>query len=1020
MPATLTDLRPRFSEAEAAAFACDHYGLTGTPQPLPSDRDQNFRLVTATGDAFVLKIASAGEQRGFLEAQHAALRHLATAEVPVPRVVPSIGGEDVLTWEGQQHTHLARVLTYLPGVPLGDVHPQRPPLMRSLGQTLGRLSAALDGFDHPGAHWDFAWDVRHAPDAIRARLDLLATAAQRDRVLHFLVHFEQHVAPTLAGLRHSVIHGDANDYNVLVTPPTQPERRIAGLVDFGDLVHTVTAAEVAIGAAYAMLDQPDPLATLRAVVAGYHAAFPLTEDELAVVFPLVCARLCVSVCMSAERKQDEPANDYLTISARPAWDLLGLMQYWSPRFVAYALREACGLEPCPAAPRLRQWLADHAPEAAPIVHPDPRTNPVKVFDFSVGSTERSHLDLTTPMRAADALAAQMADAGAEVGVGRYDEPRLVYSGPQFQEALERRTRHIGLDLFQPAGSPVFAPLAGTVAEVHDYDEPFDYGPTVVLEHTPEPGLTFYSLYGHLSRADLPALTVGQRLEKGAQVGTLGAPEENGGWSPHLHFQLMTDLFGETGNFPGVAPPSLRRVWTSLCPDPNLLLGIPEAAFPPPVLDADAIWDLRKKHLGPSLSLSYREPLHIVRGYMQHLYDAEGRAYLDAVNNVPHVGHSHPRVVAAAQQQMAVLNTNTRYLHENLARYAERLAATLPEPLSVCFFVNSGSEANDLALRLVQACTGRRDLLVLDAAYHGNLTSVVGLSPYKFDGPGGSGAPPTTHVCPRPDPYRGRHRGADAAAQYAEEVRQQIEQMGAKNRPPAAFIAESILSCGGQIVMPDGFLREAYRQVRAAGGRCIADEVQVGFGRVGTHFWGFETQGVVPDIVTMGKPIGNGHPLGAVVTTPEIAAAFANGMEYFNTYGGNPVSCAVGLAVLDVIEDEGLQAKALHVGTQLREGLAALQDRHPVIGEVRGRGLFLGVELVRDRVARTPAPDVAAYVANRMRDHRILLSTDGPQHNVLKIKPPLAFINADADRLVATLDAVLAEDFARVASEGMVA
>jgi 4-aminobutyrate aminotransferase-like enzyme len=401
---------------------------------------------------------------------------------------------------------------------------------------------------------------------------------------------------------------------------------------------------------------------------------------------------------------------------------------------------------------------------------------------------------------------------------------------------------------------------------------------------------------------------------------------------------------------------------------------------------------------------------MVRGMMQYMIDAGGRRYLDAVNNVPHVGHSHPDVVRAGQRQMAVLNTNTRYLHEMLLEYAGRLTATLPEPLRVCYFVCSGSEANELALRLARAQTGERDVIVLEAGYHGNTSTLVDVSPYKFDGPGGSGAPAWVQKVPMPDTYRGPFRRDDphAGMKYAQAVREAVGRIRQPGRWPAAFLAESILSCGGQIVLPPGYLAEAYRHVRAAGGVCIADEVQVGFGRVGTHMWAFQTQGVVPDVVTMGKPIGNGHPLGAVVTTPEIAASFANGMEYFNTFGGNPVSCAIGLEVLAVMEREGRQAHALRVGDYLMKGLSALADRHPVIGDVRGLGLFVGVELVTDRDERLPATRQARYVANRMRDGGVLMSTDGPDNNVLKIKPPMCFDERDADFLVETMDRVLLE------------
>jgi 4-aminobutyrate aminotransferase-like enzyme len=362
--------------------------------------------------------------------------------------------------------------------------------------------------------------------------------------------------------------------------------------------------------------------------------------------------------------------------------------------------------------------------------------------------------------------------------------------------------------------------------------------------------------------------------------------------------------------------------------------------------------------------------------------------------------------------MAALNTNTRYLHERLVEYAERLSATLPDPLRVCYFVNSGSEANELALRLARAFTGSRETVVVDAAYHGNTNAAVEISPYKFDGPGGAGAPPNVHVVPTPDVYRGVYRELpeEAGARYAAHVAAAVARIESRGGRMGAFIAESVLSCAGQIVLPPGYLQGAYEAVRAAGGVCIADEVQVGFGRAGSHVWAFETQGVVPDIVTMGKPIGNGHPLGAVVTTPDIARAFANGMEYFNTFGGNPVSCAIGLAVLDVIRDERLQDRARDVGARLLGGLRDLASRHALIGDVRGLGLFVGVELVRDRTTLEAAGTEAGLVANRMRDRGVLVSTDGPFHNVLKIKPPLCFGEDDADRLVSTLDGVLGEDY----------
>ncbi len=431
------------------------------------------------------------------------------------------------------------------------------------------------------------------------------------------------------------------------------------------------------------------------------------------------------------------------------------------------------------------------------------------------------------------------------------------------------------------------------------------------------------------------------------------------------------------------------------------------------MTSEEILKFRRKHLGKSLSVSYKKPLKIVRGDMQYLYDDEGRQYLDCVNNVCHVGHCHPHVVAAGQQQMAMLNTNTRYLHQNIARYSKRLTGLFPDHLSVCFFVNSGSEANELALRMAKTYTAQQDIIALEAGYHGNTGACVDISSYKFDGKGGQGAPPTTHVVPMPDTYRGAYQSEQAGRQYAEHIAKALKKIQGEGKNVAAFICESILSCGGQIVLPPGYLQAAYKLVREAGGLCIADEVQVGFGRVGDHFWGFQLQNVVPDIVTMGKPIGNGHPLAAVVTTPAVAEAFTNGMEYFNTFGGNPVSAAIGRTVLQVVQEEDRQAHALAVGQYLKEGLSALQADYPIIGDVRGHGFFLGVELVNDPTTLAPAADQATYLANRMREKGILMSTDGPLHNVLKIKPPMCFDIKNADFFLAHLREVFAEDAMRL-------
>ncbi|GFQ90269.1 ethanolamine-phosphate phospho-lyase [Trichonephila clavata] len=425
--------------------------------------------------------------------------------------------------------------------------------------------------------------------------------------------------------------------------------------------------------------------------------------------------------------------------------------------------------------------------------------------------------------------------------------------------------------------------------------------------------------------------------------------------------------------------------------------------------------LRKTYIGESCTLFFeQDPLKIVRGEGQYMYDENGKQYLDCINNVAHVGHSHPRVTRAAAEQMSLLCTNSRYLHDNLVLYAQKLIATFPPKLNVCYFVNSGSEANDLALRLARAHTGHEDVIVLNGAYHGNLSTSTDMSPMKFEKISG-GKKDYVHVAALPCSYRGeftKEEYGDAVGQkYAENVQNVINKIHSKGRNLAAFYAESMVSCGGQVLLPEGYLAKVYKYVHQAGGVCVADEVQTGFGRVGKHMWAFQLQGedICPDIVTIGKPMGNGHPVAAVVTTKEIARNFKGlGVSYFNTYGGNPVSMAIANAVLDIIEDEDLMTNADVVGQKLIDDLKELQTRHQIIGDVRGVGFFIGIDLVKDRISKVPATEEGAYIIARMKQEGVLLSAEGKYENVLKFKPPMVFSEENAETLVHKLDKVLSE------------
>lgn len=408
-------------------------------------------------------------------------------------------------------------------------------------------------------------------------------------------------------------------------------------------------------------------------------------------------------------------------------------------------------------------------------------------------------------------------------------------------------------------------------------------------------------------------------------------------------------------------------------------------------------------MGSAYRLFYDQPLHLVRGEGVWLFDADGNKYLDMYNNVPHVGHCHPRVVDAISRQASTLNTHTRYLHENVLNLAERLTGKFSDDLDTAMFCCTGTEANELALRIARRCTGGTGIIVTDSAYHGNSQAIYEISTDTIPP---EDVPDYVVTVPAPDIYRGAYRDADAGARYAANVNEALALLQSRGIKPAAFVIDTIISSSGVVAPPAGYLSRVAEIVRDAGALFVADEVQPGFGRTGRHFWGFEADGVAPDIVTMGKPMGNGHPLSAVVTRRDLVDRFSGFGRYFNTFGGNPVSCAAGLAVLDIIDSENLQQNALEVGRHLIDGLWKLADDHLCIGDVRGTGLFLAVELVTDRDERTPATELTSRVVNDLRDRGVLTGAIGPDANILKLRCPMVLTRANADFALNALDDVL--------------
>lgn len=997
------------SEAQAKTIAKEMYGLEGKISSLAGELDFNFKIKTKK-ESFILKISRPNVQLDYINFQHEILAHVQNADKNIcsPKTLPDIKGNPINKHiDASGNVRYVRLLTWVDGRLWSSVNPKNEKLFLSLGEKAGKISALLSNFDHPLAHRDFEWDIAQAAWT-KAYIPLFEHEQQLI-ITHFIKRFDE-VQNDYIGLRKTVIHNDANDNNVIVSNQLiDPE--VKAIIDFGDAVYTQSINDLAVAIAYAIMAKPDALRAALPLIQGYHQEFPLLDEELRLLYVLVAMRLVISVTKSAINKQKEPDNAYLLISEKPAWTVLEKWININENIAYYSFRAACGYPAHPNEKAFNKDLKNIAYSLYDMFPSAKKKNAFKV-DMSVSSTWLGH---ESDFNDNDLMTYKVKGLEKEnpqaIIAGGYNEIRPFYITDAYKKegnsGSEYRSVHLGVDFWMDAEAPIHALFDGKIVVHHLNDHHKDYGPTLILEHKTESGIPFYSLYGHLTMTSLKLHKKGDRVKKGELIAYVGNPNENGSWAPHLHFQLMLDLLGNTTDFPGVAFPKEAQVWKSICPDPNQLFKLPSLEEKAKSLD-EKTFDYRKEHLGKSLSLSYIKPLKMVRGTGAFLMDNTGRKYLDTVNNVAHVGHENVRIVKAGQNQMAVLNTNTRYLHENINAFAEELLSTFPEELSVVHFVNSGSEANELAMRMAYAYTGEKDIIALEVGYHGNTNSCINVSSYKFDGKGGQGAPEHTHIVPLPDAYRGMYRGKHTTMKYASFISEKIEYIRSKRRKLAGFICESIISCGGQIELPKDYLAIAYDLVHKAGGLCIADEVQTGCGRVGSKFWGFQLHDVIPDIVTIGKPIGNGHPLAAVVCTKKVAEAFANGMEYFNTFGGNPVSCAIGTEVLRVIKDERLQENALLVGDYLKAELRRLHMRFPIIGDVRGQGLFLGFELVDQDM--NPLADQATYLANRMKDLGVLMSTDGKDNNVLKIKPPMVFSINDAKELIYRLKSVLAEDF----------
>ncbi|SMD01785.1 aminotransferase [Rhizobium sp. RU36D] len=957
--------RPKLSLEDAIALLKEHYGREGSVSELGSQQDRNFLLATTEGN-YVLKVCHASYATVELEAQNAAMRHLGALGAPaVPVPVAALNGDEILPLEIDGEALQIRLLTFLDGEQLTRQKYLGTDIVAAMGSICARTALGLANFEHAGLDRTLQWDLRRAGPVALQLLATISDHGKRDRIAKSMIAAVKRLHPLAPQLRVQAIHDDVTDDNVVALPDGRGGYLPFGVIDFGDIMRGWLVADIAVTCASLLHHADgDPFFVLPAIRA-FHDVYPLHQEELKALWPLIVARAGILVASSERQLAIEPDNAYVAGNIDHEWTIFD-----TATSVPYSLMETAILSA----------VADEPVEYPPVptspLMPDIEPDIIGVADLSVQSLDFNNDNWSDPEIDWKLLAAAAGDTG--IATTRYGEYRLSYTKTLSPRAPATYALHI--DMCLPAGTRVVAPFAGTVLM---------RGHHLVLV-SPDFCL-------HIDGLDCP-LDAGDAIEQGEPLGVIaGETGAIGG----LRLQLCRD--------PDLVPPLFSRpehaqAWSVICPSPSPLFGVDVSAPEP---ETAALLQRRRQAFAASQKYYYADPPQIERGWQEHLFDVTGRAYLDMVNNVTTVGHGHARIARAAGRQWAMLNTNSRFHYGILAEYSERLAALAPEGLDTVFLVNSGSEAVDLALRLAWAKSGKRNILSLLEAYHGWTVASDAVSTSIADNPNALATRPGwVHPVLSPNAYRGMFRGGNALAGYVDAVSAKLDELGTDDL--AGFISESVYGNAGGIPLPQGYLKSVYEMVRARGGVCIADEVQVGFGRLGHYFWGFEEQDVVPDIITVAKGMGSGQPLGAVITRRDIADALENEGYFFSSSGGSPVSCAVGMTVLDIMRDEALQQNAREVGDHLKEGLQALGDRHDLVGAVHGMGLYLGLEFVRDRETLEPATEETAAICERLLKLGVIMQPTGDHLNVLKIKPPLCLSRGSADFFVSMLDKVLSE------------
>ncbi|BDN82021.1 MULTISPECIES: aminotransferase [Mycobacterium] len=957
---------PPVNERDAEKFVVENYEISACARSLGSQQDANFLMTDPHGNTVgVLKVANAVFSTEEIDAQVEAVEWVAERDsaLRLPRAIPDRRGQRHAPMSiGQEMLGVARLLTFLPGGAMSQSGYLAPKILAGMGNVTGRVSRALASFEHPGLDRVLQWDPRFASESVDALIGHVAEPAEAHRLAvatATAVNSLQRLDPQLP---RQAVHLDIADTNMVGSPGSDGRRHPDGVIDFGDLTKTWAIAELATTVASCLYHAGAEPATILPVVAAFHAIRPLSGDEIEALWPMVIARAAVLLVSDLQQIAIDPGNEYAANTVQRERVILDQALLVPAPVMTGLIRDRLGI----AQPQHHPLPKPHRP----IIDIDPKS--IVRLDFSVESDAANRgawLDGALAHELADSALSSNALAAAT----RYAATRADYIAPLHPRSSP--TIATGIDFWLREDTELVAPWAGDVVA--------STGAITLRTDSHELQLTGAE----------PVPTSGQRVQA-------GQPWAKAPFGQRIHLALRPT---DAPTAPHTVRPEYAPGWLAVTEDPAALLGLEPA--PSDGLD---VLERRAATFAEVQEHYYDDPPQIERGWRHYLLSTAGRSYLDMVNNVTVLGHAHPGVAAAAARQLERLNTNSRFNYAVVVEFCERLTQLLPDPLDTVFLVNSGSKAGDLALRLAMAATGRRDVVAVGEAYHGWTYATDAVSTSTADNPNALNTRPDwVHTVESPNSFRGKYRGA-GASQYAHDAVAAIEDLVQSGRAPAAFIAETVYGSAGGMALPDGYLDAVYTAIRAAGGLTIADEVQVGYGRLGKWFWGFEQQGVVPDIVAIAKATGNGHPVGAVITSKAIAQRFRSQGYFFSSTGGSPLSSAIGIAVLDALKSERLQHYALAVGSHLIARIRKLATKHPLIGTVHGFGLYIGVEMVRDRKTLEPAAEETAAICDRMLELGVIIQPTGERMNILKTKPPLCIDMTAADYFADTLDRVLTE------------